>query len=85
MRFELMGDGLGSPTDTEDRPVIYVSVSANGDRHAENLEWWAHWGKTSAKGGGLLIIQHPHEKILHGKCPICGHYGERPSGTQPSK
>jgi hypothetical protein len=71
--------------DREGREVTHVSVSADGDRYAGDPQHWAYWGDVSARGGGVRIIRHEHEKHGPGLCPICGHYGDDCTGKEPTK
>ncbi len=67
-------------TNRKGEPVVNVSVSADSDQFSGEPQHWAHWGETTARGGGVRIIQHPHNKVPYGKCPICRHYGEDCTG-----
>ena len=39
-----------------------VDVMADGDRYAGDPEWWAKWGSTDKKGGGVLIERAEKEE-----------------------
>lgn len=46
-------------SDTDGNPVTSISVSADGDRYAEEPEWWVN-NKYGDAGATLRIVQTPH-------------------------
>lgn len=46
-------------TDSQSRPIVCVSVTADGDRYAGDPTWWVEWGKTDKTGGACRIIKTP--------------------------
>lgn len=55
--------------DTEDEAIKF----ALDDLRDPEMEW-----------GGFIVkqVSGPHPQVLHGLCPVCGHYGEDCTGDE---
>ena len=83
LKVSFPGGSIGITTglyDTEGQSVTVIGISADGETLRGDPQWWAHWGPTDARGGGVRLIQHPHYAVGVGLCEICGHYGEDCTG-----